>query len=210
MRIETTGRIVAAIAARADKIDTRRRLLEAGIRLFLENGYHGTGLKAVLDDVGIPKGSFYNYFDSKDAFGVATISFYADGMGAKLADALAAAADPVAGLRAFFEGEMAQFERSGFVGGCLVANLGGELEASPRLREALAEAFGRYLGGICEAVAAAQGQGLVRGDVAAVELARVLVDAWEGAVIRMKIERSLEPLAACLRHVLGGYLAAGA
>jgi len=194
------------MAARADKTDTRQRLLAAGIRQFLAHGYHGTGLKAVLDEVGIPKGSFYNYFESKDAFGVATIGFYADCMGMKLGDALASADNPVAGLRAFFEDEMAQFEDAEFVGGCLVANLGGELEASPVLRDALAAALGRYVEGVAAAVAAAQEQGLVRQDLDAGVLARVLVDAWEGAVIRMKIERSLEPLEACLTHVLDGFL----
>ena len=186
--------------------DTRTRLLDAGIQAFLENGFHGTGIKAVLDAVGVPKGSFYNYFDSKEAFGAATIEHYASKMGARLGEAMAGASDSVEGLRAFFHDEMRDFERSDFVGGCLVANLGGELEASSVCRDALATAQGQYIDGIAAALAQAQEAGLIRKDHSSAELARVFVDAWEGAVIRMKIERTLAPLEQCLALVLDGFL----
>ena len=106
------------------------QLLEEGVASFLANGFHGTGLKEVLDRVRVPKGSFYNYFESKEAFGAAAIRHYASCLEAKLGHALTTASDPVAGLRAFFHGLMREFERSGFAGGCLVANLGGEFEGS--------------------------------------------------------------------------------
>ena len=48
--------------------NTRQELLELGVRLLSENGYNGTGLKQILDEAGVPKGSFYNYFPSKEAY----------------------------------------------------------------------------------------------------------------------------------------------
>lgn len=185
--------------------DIRERLLEEGVAAFLEHGYHGTGIKEVLDRVRVPKGSFYNYFESKEAFGAAAIRHYAGCMARKLAEALAGSPDALTGLRALFARLMAEFEAAGYVGGCLVANLGGELEGSDVCREALAEAFWDWRGGIQRALRRAQEQGTVRKDIDAGELADILVDAWEGAVIRMKVERSLKPLEQCLKRLVDDY-----
>ncbi len=188
--------------------DTREKLIEAGIAAFLENGYHGTGLKQVLDAVGVPKGSFYNYFDSKEAFGAAAIEHYAAGLADTFAGSMRKASDPVDGLRRFFEHQMGEFKRARFTGGCLVANLGGEVECSPKCRDALANALKNFQGAIADKLAEAQNAGLVRSDVPAAQLANLLVDAWEGAVIRMKIERSLKPLEDCLNQTLFGFFKA--
>lgn len=172
---------------------------------FLEQGYHGTGLKEVLDRVKVPKGSFYNYFESKEAFAVAAIEHYADCFAAKMQQALDVAPDPVTGLRRFFETLMADFEKAGYVGGCLIANLGGELENSDICRATLARAFRGWRDGVSEALRQGQELGLVRGDLDAGALADLLTEAWEGAVIRMKIERSLDPLRRVLERLLDDY-----
>ncbi|KAA0227689.1 TetR family transcriptional regulator [candidate division KSB1 bacterium] len=185
--------------------DTRDRLLEAGVAAFLENGYHGAGLKEVLDRVQVPKGSFYNYFKSKEEFGAATIRHYANSLSQKMAGAMAGARDPLSGLRRFFHRLMADFEAADYVGGCLVANLGGEVELNQTCRLALAEALYDWRAGVTQALRQAQEQGQVRNDIAAEELADVLINTWEGAVIRMKIERSLAPLRQCLHRLLDDY-----
>ena len=187
---------------------TRQALLEEGLTTFLKQGYHGTGLKEVLDRVNVPKGSFYNYFESKEAYAVAVIEHYADCLGRKMTSALAAAPDPMTGLRRFFEQQMQDFEQANYIGGCLVANLGGELEGSEVCRPVLARAMTAWRDGVCDALQAAQVAGLVRADMPAGDMADLLVEAWEGAVIRMKIERSLAPLQRCVRMLLDGYLKA--
>lgn len=180
-------------------------LVEEGAAGFLANGYHGTGIKQVLDAVGVPKGSFYNYFDSKESFGRAVIDHHSRCIQRNLADALGPASDPIVGLRAFFGRLMGDFVASEFTGGCLIANLGGELEGSETLRESLSSAFTAWRDGVADALRDAQGQGLIRDDIAAVELADLLIEAWEGAVIRMKIDHSIEPLRKCLRRLLDDY-----
>jgi TetR/AcrR family transcriptional repressor of nem operon len=184
---------------------TRQRLLDEGVAVFLQQGYHGTGLKEVLDRVKVPKGSFYNYFESKEAFAAQAIRHYAECFAGKMKQALAAAIDPVTGLRQFFESLMADFETAGYVGGCLIANLGGELEGSDICRETLAEAFRGWRDGVTEALRQGQQLGLVRTDIDAAELADLLTESWEGAVIRMKIERSLDPLHRVLERLLDDY-----
>ena len=172
---------------------------------FLQQGYHGTGLKQVLDEVGVPKGSFYNYFDSKEAFGAAAITYYADCLADRMRAALEGAPDALSGLRRYFQSEIRTFRQLDYVGGCLVANLGGELEGSDVCRTALADALHRYHTGIANALQQAQVEGAVRTDIEATELAAILIDAWEGAVIRMKIEQSTTPLQQCLDRLLDGF-----
>ncbi len=185
--------------------NTRERLLEEGIASFLRDGYHGTGLKAVLDRVQVPKGSFYNYFASKEDFAIAAIERYAECLAKQLEASLRAEADPISGLRAFFRSQMDEFVAADFIGGCMVANLGGELEGHDICREALRTSMLGYRDGLRGALRDAQEQGLLRADLESEAMADLLVAAWEGAVIRMKIERRLAPLEQCLDQLLDGY-----
>ena len=59
------------------KTTTKAALVDAGTRLILEQGYHQTGIQDVLQAAGVPKGSFYYYFPSKEAFGQAVIAQFA-------------------------------------------------------------------------------------------------------------------------------------
>jgi len=187
---------------------TRKRLLEQGVAAFLENGYHGTGIKEVLDRVKVPKGSFYNYFENKEAFAAATVRHYSGCFAEKMKQALKGAPDPLTGLKRFFESLMVEFEASGFIGGCLIANLGAELEGSDVCREALSEGFHGWSKDVAKVLQQGQQLGLIRSDIEANELADLLTEAWEGAVIRMKIERSLAPLYRVLHRLLDDYLRA--
>ena len=65
---------------RTKKTEARTKLLQTGLRLFAENGFNGTGIKEIVDEVGVPKGSFYNYFKSKEDFTVEIIQFYSDNL----------------------------------------------------------------------------------------------------------------------------------
>ncbi|QIS13792.1 TetR family transcriptional regulator C-terminal domain-containing protein [Nocardia arthritidis] len=185
--------------------DTRQLLVEEGAAGFLANGYHGTGIKQVLDKVGVPKGSFYNYFDSKETFGQAVIEYHSDCVQRNLAAAFGNVSDPLTGLRAFFGRLMDEFVESDYTGGCLIANLGGELEGSDVLRESLSAAWARWRDGIAGALRDAQGRGMIRDDIDAAELADLLLHSWEGAVIRMKVDRTLDPLHRCLNRLLDDY-----
>ncbi|MEU4340575.1 TetR family transcriptional regulator C-terminal domain-containing protein [Nocardia sp. NPDC023852] len=185
--------------------DTRQLLVEEGAAGFLMNGYHGTGIKQILDKVGVPKGSFYNYFDSKESFGLAIIEHHSLCVQRNLGEAFDASPDPVSGLRTFFGRLIDDFAAAEFTGGCLIANLGGELEGSELLRESLSEAWGAWRDRVADQLAQGQRLGMIRSDIAATELADMLLESWEGAVIRMKIDRTLAPLGKCLDRLLGDY-----
>ncbi len=183
---------------------TRAALINAGVAAFLEDGYHGTGLKQILDRVGVPKGSFYNYFESKEAFASASVDHYAECLAGKLASAVAGERSALAGLRAFMVLLMQEFVEAEFAGGCLVANLGAELDNSPLCRAALQRASKAYHESFSDLLTRAQAEGEFRGDLDPVAMGKLLADAWEGAVIRMKIEQSTASLELVMSGLLDG------
>jgi TetR/AcrR family transcriptional regulator, transcriptional repressor for nem operon len=183
----------------------RERLLDSGVDTLTRKGFHGTGLKELLDQENIPKGSFYNYFESKDAFGAAAIAHYADGLGAALDQSLADATTPLAGLRLFFERRMEHFAAEQFLTGCLVSNLGAELDDNAVCGAALRTASHGWRSGLANALADAQRANTIRTDLAAAEMADLLSDAWDGALIRMRIERTLRPLQQVIARLLDDY-----
>lgn len=172
----------------------RTRLLDEGVSVMIEHGYHGTGLKEVLDGVGVPKGSFYNYFKSKEDFGAGVVRHFS----ARLERQMAAAfegphEDALLVLRSFFQ-QVAEGHEARRLG-CLVGNLGAELGGtSEQVRQAMAESMHRWRRNIAKILLEAQRQGTVRDDISAEELAEFMLDAFEGSLIRMKIEGTIEPL----------------
>ena len=45
---------------------TKNKILEVGRRMFFENGFDGTGVRAIMREVGLDVGAFYYYFKTKD------------------------------------------------------------------------------------------------------------------------------------------------
>lgn len=188
----------------------RDNLLNQGVKLLMEQGYHGTGLKEILDAVKIPKGSFYNYFGSKENFGTEVIQHYIEPFIKQLDTYLKDSnSDALSALKRYYHELIAETERQNFKGGCLLGNLMGEIgDTSEICQKALQSAVTRYRNIIRSALAQAQQQGTVRSDLTAEEMADLLLNTWQGALLRMKIEQSSEPLKQCCRSLLEGYFKA--
>lgn len=191
----------------ASKQLTRTKLLDQGVALFMEHGYHGAGLQDILNSVGVPKGSFYNYFGSKEEFGAASIAHYIEPFIDLLDQYLKR--PQLSGaqvLEGYFEELIEELERRHFKGGCLLGNLIGEIgDTSDVCRQALASALLRYRDKLQEALARGQQENHFRLDKSAVEMADFLADAWQGALLRMKVEQSTRPLRDCIRNLLQDY-----
>lgn len=188
----------------------RDNLLNQGVKLLMEQGYHGTGLKEILDAVKIPKGSFYNYFGSKENFGAEVIQHYIEPFIKQLNAYLENFDDDaLAALRRYYHELIAEAEKEGFKGGCLLGNLMGEIgDTSELCQKSLQSAVTRYRNTIRSGLIQAQQQGTVRTDLSAEEMADLLLNTWQGALLRMKIEQSSEPLKQCCRNLLDGYFIA--
>ncbi|HRG96778.1 MAG TPA: TetR family transcriptional regulator C-terminal domain-containing protein [Polyangiaceae bacterium] len=182
---------------------TRETLLDQGLSMFLSHGYHGTGLSEVLASVRVPKGSFYNYFESKDAFVAAVVERYGERL-LGLWDGLLATfqGGPLEALRFAF-GLMIQSQAGSGGAGCLVGNLAGEIASSSEpARAAMSRVMTGWSDRVTKLVGEAQAAGTVRDDRPARELADLLLDAWEGGQLRAKIERSRAPLERAVALVL--------
>ncbi len=188
----------------------REQLLTEGVSLLMQQGYHGTGLQEILDTVKIPKGSFYNYFGSKEQFGAEVIAHYIQPFIEQLQNHLQnPQQDALQGLQNYFNELISAVADSNFKGGCLLGNLMGEIgDTSEVCRLALKTAVERYRDLLQSGLNQAQQQGTVRTDKSAQEMADLLTDAWQGALLRMKIDQSVSPLRRCCDDLLGDYFKA--
>ncbi|MBR0669598.1 acrylate utilization transcriptional regulator AcuR [Neoroseomonas soli] len=176
--------------------DTKQRLVQAGVAILTEKGFAAVGLDEILGSVGVPKGSFYYYFTSKDEFGLALIDAYAEYFAAKLDRWLAdETRPPLQRLGDFVEDAKAGMARFGFRRGCLVGNLGQEMGVLPELfRARLHGVFLDWQARTARCLEAAKDAGEIAPDEDCATLAAFFWIGWEGAVLRAKLERSPEAL----------------
>lgn len=191
----------------ADPTDIPNRLLQAGHLLFQQQGYNATGVSELATQAGVPKGSFYNHFDSKEAFAIEIIRRYAQSMDATWDGAMAtlppsAEHSPREAIRHLFNTFIAHHEQA-TCPGCLVGNFSAELaESSPACREALDTAMRHWHQRLTALIEQAQQAGEVRRDVQGKALSAFFWNAWQGALLRMKVTHDAKPLRECLRLML--------
>jgi len=182
----------------ADLEQTKQNLLEVGLSLFEQKGFNATGIQEIATLAGIPKGSFYNYFASKDDFGVAVIRYYTE-LNTQIWQAMLAAATPkedsFEALYTVFLSITEEYCRADIKKGCLLGNLAAEIsEASEKCRLALHESVNAYKNILAERLLLGQQFGKVRNDLSAQLLADLFWDCWQGSLLRMKIENSVDPV----------------
>ena len=170
--------------------------MQAGIGIFTEQGFASTGIDAVLREVGVPKGSFYHYFASKEEFGLAVIDEYArhydEKLGRLFGDPMIA---PLERFRNFLAEARRGMRKHEFRRGCLVGSLGQEFgcahEVFAKRLAAVLKDWQRVVGE-CLHEAQASGQLAPAADVK--RLAEFFWIGWEGAVMRARLEHSSRPL----------------
>ncbi|OBH15511.1 TetR family transcriptional regulator [Mycobacterium sp. E1715] len=175
--------------------EVRRRLLAAGLELVHARGFSASGVKDITDAAGVPKGSFYAYFPSKEAFAAAILEHYWADIEARLLPILDEAGPAQDRITRFFHALADEHEAGDFLLGCLIGNLSLELGGSSEpVRAELVRILDRWGAALTECVRSGQRRsGGVRRDLAAPELASQLIEAWEGAALRGKVTRSRAP-----------------
>jgi TetR/AcrR family transcriptional regulator, transcriptional repressor for nem operon len=175
--------------------DVRRRLLEAGLDLVHAHGFAASGVKDITDAAGVPKGSFYAYFPSKEAFAAAVLEHYWSDIETRLLPILNADGLTQARITRFFHALADEHEAGDFLLGCLVGNLSLELGGSSEpVRAELVRILDRWDEAVTACVRSGQvGSGDIRADLDAEDLASQLIEAWEGAALRGKVTRSRAP-----------------
>lgn len=174
---------------------TKRQLLEAGLKMLLERGYNDLGVQALLSATGTPKGSFYHHFASKEDFALQAVDMYMGAVHQGLAACLSDnGAPPLTRVRSFFEATRESYRGDGYLG-CMLGGLGQELAG-------VSEAFRTKIDGclttIGEQLAACLVEAHARGELAPGadphHLAKLLVNCWEGAALRSRLQRNPQPL----------------
>lgn len=173
------------------RTETRARLIEAGGAAMMAKSYHAVGLKEILDRAGVPKGSFYHYFRSKEDFCAAVIEQSVSDHAARIRGFLAdESRSPLARLREFFQMGRDCYRSKGFRQACLVSKLAAEVsEMSPNLRAALKDGLDQWRDLFAEFLRQAQAAEELPANWSPGELAGFIQDSWEGAVLRMQVDQ---------------------
>src|SRR3977135_2129106 len=178
---------------------TKQRLIDAGLRMLLEQGYNSLGIQALLTATGTPKGSFYHHFKDKEDFALQVVDQYMRGVHAGLDACLGdKGRRPLERVRLFFEMTQQHYQSEGYMG-CLMGGLGQELSGvSNVFRRKIERCFSKIAERIAACLEEARQRGDIPADSNARHMASLLVHCWEGAALRSRLKRDPAPLNAML------------
>lgn len=176
--------------------ETKAHLLATGARIVHEKGFNNTGIQEILLAAGVPKGSFYFYFKSKEDFGLALVDYYLEGMKQWMEKHLASPGDaPLDALKAFFGEFTALFLERGCKAGCPVGNICQEMaDLNQAFRAKVEHCFSMMKENIAIPLRIARERGDIDQALDPDLTAQFMVNSWEGALLRMKAQNSIEPL----------------
>lgn len=184
----------------------RQQLVDAALDVFWSTGFNGSSVQDLTDAAQVPKGSFYNHFDGKEALALEALASYAaqnDPRGL-----LDKSVEPMERLKRDFRKRWKIVKERGYKGGCFLGSLSSEIADT---HEASRAEFCRYYQLWSEAIAAVIAEAQAAGAVAATSdpqaLGRFVLNAWQGTLLRAKTHRGEEPFRDFLAVVFGVLLA---
>jgi TetR/AcrR family transcriptional repressor of nem operon len=186
----------------------RDKIIASGMQTVHERGFASAGLREITAKAGVAQGSFTNHFASKDEFGVAVLDHYFDQIRAVIAQTLNNMdRTPMERLRAYFDAITERLAAMGWRYGCLAANMALEAaEHSELIRRRLSYIFAEWTPPFAQVIREAQIAGQIRADLNSEDAGAALLEAWHGAMLRMKVERSPAPLDRFKRLILPALL----
>lgn len=178
------------------KPSLRDSILDAGLKVMVRKGYAGAGVRDIVAEAPAPQGSFTNHFRSKEEFAREVLDLYFTQLKRLVAEALDdGGLSPRERLRRYLDIITRRLAGDEFSRGCLIGDFSLEAAAqSETLRARLAEIFAEWRAPFAACIAEGQAMGEIDGAFAPEELAEFLLSSWEGAILRMKVERNGEPL----------------
>jgi len=195
--------LVRVMAMQLNK-NTRERILEVGADIIHQKGFNHTGIQEILSAAHVPKGSFYNYFKSKEDFGLQVIAGFGKYFSSLASEILGDdSLSPLKRIAKLLDTFMDYFKAEGYSRGCPIGNLSQEMaDLSPAFRDALNGAIDEMVEGYAKTLAEAQVAGKVSKNFDVRETARFIVSSWHGALIHMKIQKGPCPLLTHKKFVL--------
>jgi TetR/AcrR family transcriptional regulator, transcriptional repressor for nem operon len=185
---KTTGHI-----ERMPQVSVREEIVESALVEFHRRGFSACSVEDITRSAGVPKGSFYNHFKSKEDLGAEVVRRYAAASGWRAA--VPPGLSPLGQLRARFGLLRDVLAGREFSRGCLVGNMGTELaDHSMAISAEVAASLGEWSARVTELLRAAQAAGEIPAGQDPERLGRFLVNAWEGAVTRTKVIKGPEAM----------------
>ena len=181
----------------------RQHILDTGRAMVIKHGFGGVGIAGLLAECNVPKGSFYYYFASKDAFGQALLEDYVKEYLTRF-DTLVAGPDSARlKLERFWSAWLAQSDLEGIASQCLVVKLGAEVaDLSDAMRVILNDGIADFV----QRITALLHAGVEDGSLPAFEtpdaVAQMLYAKWLGAAILAKLSRTQTPLEQALDETM--------
>jgi len=165
------------------KPNHRNKILNAGVEVFYKNGYHASGVQDVVDEAGVPKGSFYNHFKSKEALGLEVLNTYWDATNIARRE-----------LRTADKAPLKRIDRHlaalGYdQNGCLIGNFSAELAGIDEFRNRIRELLQTWRAEVAACIQEGQLDGSIRDDAKAENLAECVIEGMQGAKLKAKIEQ---------------------
>ena len=186
------------------------KILDYGIQAFREKGYHSAGVQELADACNLSKGSFYQYFETKENFCRLVIQRYGENMRSFMMNFFESAEGNASDiLRSFYSSVVDRIAESRFMTGCLFADLAAELGGVNEICSGtLAEAMEASLSLLTDVISKGQQDGSIRSDMEAVTLARLMTSAFMGSILKMKVNGSTDSGRLFVEEFLGRMLSA--
>ena len=190
-----------ATATHLHSNDVRDHILATGQRIMAAKGFSAVGLNEILKDAGVPKGSFYHYFGSKEAFGADILARYFEDYLAELDSTLRLPGLNMAQrLMKYWQVWRESQSFSDCQGKCLAVKLGAEVaDLSDSMRLTLKSGTAGIIGRLAEALEKGIAEGSLTLDDEPARVAESLYQLWVGASVMVKIVRTTEPFDSALR-----------
>jgi TetR/AcrR family transcriptional regulator, transcriptional repressor for nem operon len=175
----------------------KEQIIAAAVEALHRRGFNGSSVQDITDAAKVPKGSFYNHFESKEELAVAALDRYWEGVLAGVRALSDTKTPPIDRLKAYFRRLGERGRAHTYRSGCMIGNMSTEMpDQSDMVRERLAVVLAAWSRAIESCVREAQADGAMRRDLDARTIATFLLNAWEGAVMRSKVDRDASSLAA--------------
>jgi TetR/AcrR family transcriptional repressor of nem operon len=173
---------------------TKQRLGEAGFELFYTHGYNGTSIQDIVSAAGVPKGTFYNHFSSKEDLALDSVARYSAWMRLEMLSDQKLKS-PLARVTAHLRYVIGLADEFGPDRGCLLGNFATEIPShSALIRDAVRERLDRWVSALADALTAARDAGELSDAVSPPILAGYVVSCYEGAMARSKVASQVAPL----------------
>lgn len=185
-------------------MSTKKEIIRKGVDLFREQGYNNTGINDILKTCDISKGSFYNYFPTKERYGIKVIDYYGDTLLEYMIGKLrSGVGSPVEKLEELYKSFIEMVEREEIKSGCLVSNISNEMGGvNDRLAEVADQNFRKWIDEIARIVAKGQALKEIRNDMEALKIAEYIHASFFGSLSRMKVMRNTDNLKEWLNMTL--------